>query len=194
MLVAYMIGVYRVQRSSRSWNGCRTACFLFGVAILVVALSPPLMDFAHRDLRGHMVQHLLIGMLAPLALVMSAPLLLAFRALPHRNSRSIAGAGPGPQRGMTTRLIALFLGIAAHAYLSKLMYIYLWPQHTPHSAGEIRAAAQIMYYGGDLAEGLLAVVLFADWYRKRGRRQARMATGTQRSPINLNGYRSQPAR
>ncbi|HMQ52392.1 MAG TPA: hypothetical protein PKD98_09890, partial [Anaerolineae bacterium] len=43
----------------------------------------------------------------------------------------------------------LFL-IAADTYLSKLMYIYLWPAHTPHSPAEIQMAAKLMYYGGCL--------------------------------------------
>lgn len=41
------------------------------------------------------------------------------------------------------------------------MYGYPWPRHTPHSTEEICAAARLMYYGGDLAEVLLAVALFA---------------------------------
>ena len=34
-------------------------------------------------------------------------------------------------------------------------------------------AAKCMYYGGDIAEILLATALFASWYRQRGRRQPR---------------------
>jgi putative membrane protein len=34
-------------------------------------------------------------------------------------------------------------------------------------------AAQWMYYGGDIAEILLATALFASWYQQRGRRQPR---------------------
>lgn len=81
---------------------------------------------------------------------------------------AIAGPDPAPRRpDLRTRLIALFLSMAAHAYLSKIMYAYYLPQGTPHSADQIRIAAQLMYYGGDLAEIMLAVALFSIWYRRR---------------------------
>ncbi len=36
-------------------------------------MLPPIAPFAHTDFRGHMAQHMLIGMYAPLALVLGAP-------------------------------------------------------------------------------------------------------------------------
>jgi putative membrane protein len=36
---------------------------------------------------------------------------------------------------------------------------------TAHDLDGMRAAAQLMYYGGDLAELALAVALFATWFR-----------------------------
>lgn len=83
---------------------------------------------------------------------------------------SIAGPDPTPGRPtLRIRAIVLFISIAAHAYLSKYMYAYEWPRNTPYSEAQIREAAQIMYYGGDLSELLLTIALFAIWYQKRGR-------------------------
>ena len=73
------------------------------------------------------------------------------------------------------RLAVLFVAIAAHATLGKVMYGYLLPRHTANAAEEIMAAAQLMYYGGDLAELLLAMALFAGWYRAQGVQQARQS-------------------
>jgi putative membrane protein len=234
LLALYLTAAARQRRAGRPWNVWRTATFSAGLALLAIALSPPLADFAHHDLRGHMAQHLLVGMVAPLGLVLGAPLNLAFRVLPRRASRSlvfflhsapirllshpvtalalniggmallyltplynlvrsspalhllmhlhflaagtlfawsIAGPVPAPDRpGMRMRLVVLFLSIAAHATLSKLLYIYLLPAGSLHSANEIRSAAQLMYYGGDVAELFLATALFTAWYQKRGRR------------------------
>lgn len=81
---------------------------------------------------------------------------------------AIAGPDPAPRRpGLTTRITVLFVAIAAHATLGKLMYIYLFPFNTFHNADEIRSAAKIMYYGGDIAEILLAIALLAGWYYRR---------------------------
>lgn len=68
----------------------------------------------------------------------------------------------------------LLLGIAAHAYLAKLMYINLLPRVSlsnveGHGTEAIQAAAKFMYYGGDLAELLLAIALFYGWCKERKR-------------------------
>ncbi|HYH11166.1 MAG TPA: cytochrome c oxidase assembly protein, partial [Thermomicrobiales bacterium] len=103
---------------------------------------------------------------------------------------SIAGPDPAPGRpGLTTRLAVLVTSIAAHAYLGKTMYAHLFPRGTHYSADEIEAAAELMYYGGDLAELLLAAALFATWYQQRRRTRERdLARGVKR-----NGHPLAPA-
>lgn len=235
LLAAYLSAWCIQRRKGHGWSLWRSAAFIAGAGVLAVAVSPPLVDFAHHDLRGHMVQHLLIGMFAPLGLVLGAPMLLILRTLSPPVARAVirvlrsrplqvlshpvtalmlnvggmyvlymtplyaatltspllhhlvhchflaAGylftwailAGPDPvphPPTMWLRIGVLFASIAAHAALGKLMYGYLWPRGTNHNVEEIRAAAELMYYGGDLAEVLLVVVLFALWYRRRGAR------------------------
>ncbi|MGM8228344.1 cytochrome c oxidase assembly protein [Cellvibrio sp. ARAG 10.3] len=86
---------------------------------------------------------------------------------------SIAGCEPSFHPfSFKMRLTVLLLGIAAHSYLAKLMYINLWPSlpfYSSDSADNIQTAAKIMYYGGDLAEGLLAMALFNVWLNHRKR-------------------------
>ncbi|MEX2403471.1 MAG: cytochrome c oxidase assembly protein, partial [Balneolales bacterium] len=84
----------------------------------------------------------------------------------------LAGPDPAPRPTvMRFRLAVLFISIAAHAILGKLMYGYLLPRNTLHSVEEIQAAAQIIYYGGDFAELLLVIALFGMWYNKRTSRR-----------------------
>ncbi|WP_205501468.1 cytochrome c oxidase assembly protein [Rufibacter psychrotolerans] len=231
VLALYLAAVAVMRQKHRPWSGWRSLSFGGGLVLLFVALLPPLMQLAHHDIRGHMVQHLLVGMLAPLGLVLGAPVTLALNTLPRSLAKlltrllgssffhvishpvtalllniggmyalyltplynatltspalhhllhlhflaagylftwSIAGPDPAPRRpGFRVRALVLFVSIAAHAYLSKVMYAFLYPQHSPHGADQIRAAAKLMYYGGDFSELLLAVAFFAAWYRKR---------------------------
>ena len=81
---------------------------------------------------------------------------------------SIAGPDPAPHRSrFALRLGVLFASVATHGYLSKLMYAHRWPRGTHHALADIQEAARWMYYGGDLAEVLLAVALFAGWHHAR---------------------------
>lgn len=86
---------------------------------------------------------------------------------------AIAGPEPTPHRPrVAVRVVALVLAAAAHAHLGKLLYARAetLPPGTGYGVAEVQAAAQWMYYGGDLAEVLLATALFAAWYRQAGHR------------------------
>ena len=73
----------------RPWPVGRTGAFLFGCALLGIAVSPPIMAFAHADLRGHMLQHVLLGMAAPVALVWAAPGTLLISCLRASDARRL---------------------------------------------------------------------------------------------------------
>jgi cytochrome c oxidase assembly factor CtaG len=75
----YLLGARRLRRPDRSLAN-RTACFLGGLVVLWVALQSPIDAYADRRLSLHMVQHLLLTMVAAPLLVLGAPVLLALRA------------------------------------------------------------------------------------------------------------------
>ena len=75
----------------------------------------------------------------------------------------IAGPDPAPQRpSVYARLIFLGIAIAAHATISQLIYAGLYV-HVPATTEELRGAGSLMYYGGDIAELLLALALLTNW-------------------------------
>jgi putative membrane protein len=91
-LVAYLLTVRTyARRRLRPWRRPRTVAFALGCAALGVGLSPVLDSWAHADLRGHMAQHLLVGMYAPLGLVLAAPVSLLLGAVGPDAGRRIAG-------------------------------------------------------------------------------------------------------
>jgi putative membrane protein len=71
---------------------------------------------------------------------------------------------------MPWRAGALLAGGAAHAVLAKTLYA-VPPPGTTFAAADLRAGAQLMYYGGDAVELLLAAVVAAQWYAATGRAQ-----------------------
>lgn len=238
-LVAILAGAYVLgaTRAPRGWSRWRTASWLAACAVLAIAVSPLLaVDTTAIE---HMAQHLLLGMIAPLGLVLAAPITLVLRVAPRRARRTIARvlhlrafrvvghpitaavlstgglfvvmltpvyavaesnsavhyalhlhflvagylfawaiAGPDPAPGrpsMPVRTAVLVGAAGAHAFLAKYLYAHAadLPPDASWGIAEVQDAAQLMYYGGDLAELLLAVALFSGWYARRGRQLMR---------------------
>ena len=88
-LPALLLTVYlfATAREVRDWPSERTASFALGCVLIAIALSPGTLDWAAADARGHMVQHLLLGMFAPIALVMGRPGTLFLRTVPTEVAR-----------------------------------------------------------------------------------------------------------
>ncbi|SDL94249.1 putative membrane protein [Nonomuraea maritima] len=237
---AYLVLAARAKR----WSRWRAAAFTAGIALLAAALTGPVAEPAATDFRGHMLQHLLIGMLAPLFLVLGAPMTLLLRSLPAAGARRlsallrcraarvlahpvtalvlsvggmvvlyctplyrltltdgrlhaavhvhfllsgylfawvIAGPDPAPRRpSVPARLVTLGVAIAVHSVLSQLMYAGIGVD-VPAPVAQLRGGAELMYYGGDVAELLLALALVSGWRGARvsaagrGRRTPRAA-------------------
>ncbi len=73
----YRVRVQTLARDGRSVPGWRQACFAAGLVVLAIALSPPVDTLSDQLLVVHMVEHLLIGDLAALLIVLgfTGPLL-----------------------------------------------------------------------------------------------------------------------
>ena len=80
----YARGVGRLRGTSRAVPGWRIACFSGGMAMLVIALVSPLAGISDELFWAHMLEHLMIGDLAALLLVLglSGPLIAAVLRLP----------------------------------------------------------------------------------------------------------------
>src|SRR3954470_8223680 len=70
------------RRDSRRWSSGELAAFLGGLSAIFLALASPLEPFSALLLQVHMIQHLLLMMVAPPLLWLGAPLLPLVRGLP----------------------------------------------------------------------------------------------------------------
>ncbi|MGY1838950.1 MULTISPECIES: cytochrome c oxidase assembly protein [unclassified Modestobacter] len=80
---------YVLAAVDQRWSPLRTASWLAGLAVAAAGLTGPLAA-AHGDLRAHLAAHLLAGMVAPLLLVLAAPVTLLLRALPVGRARVVS--------------------------------------------------------------------------------------------------------
>lgn len=91
---------------------------------------------------------------------------------------TLAGLEPLATRAsFRARLVTLTLGTAGHATLAKVMYAGGWPRGTGEPPDRLQAAAQRMYYWGDLAEVLLMALAFWGWFQHQGRKSLRKPPG-----------------
>ncbi|HTU90122.1 MAG TPA: cytochrome c oxidase assembly protein, partial [Gemmataceae bacterium] len=70
------------RRDPVRWHGGQVSAFLGGLFVLFLALASPIEPFASLLLQVHMVQHLLLMMLAPPLLWLGTPLFPLLRGLP----------------------------------------------------------------------------------------------------------------
>lgn len=86
--VMYLRWASRLRRRGDTWPWYRTASFLLGVAIMVWVTQGAPAIYGLVTFSGHMVQHMVLVMVAPVPLALGAPVTLALRALPVRTDGS----------------------------------------------------------------------------------------------------------
>jgi putative copper resistance protein D len=80
----YVWSSLRLSRRGRRWSGWRTASFVTGMALIVIAVQSGLAAYDDEVFQMHVVQHLLLMNFAPILLALGAPVTLALQASSRR--------------------------------------------------------------------------------------------------------------
>lgn len=84
----YVVGVVALRRRGDRWPVGRTVAFVgVGMGAFAFATQSGLAAYDTTLLSAHMVQHMVLSMVVPLALALGAPVTLALRTLPARPRR-----------------------------------------------------------------------------------------------------------
>lgn len=75
----YLQAQWALSARGRRWSPKRTASFLAGLVAIDVALQSPVAAFTMEYFQAHVVQHLLLMVIAPPLLAMGAPMTLALQ-------------------------------------------------------------------------------------------------------------------
>lgn len=78
----YLRGVWSMHRRGDAWPVGRTISWLVGMVIIAWATFGGLGLYSHVLFSAHMASHMLLSMVAPIFLVLGAPMTLALRTLP----------------------------------------------------------------------------------------------------------------
>lgn len=125
----YAVGVARLWRSAGSGRGVaqwQAACYGAGIVALFVALVSPLDAFGEALFWGHMVQHLVLILLAAPLLVLGTPLVPLFWLLDAPARRRLGGWW---NRQRALPLLVALLGTPLFAWALHAAAIWAW--HLP---------------------------------------------------------------
>lgn len=89
-VAVYLAGSARLWTRGTAWPRWRLPCWLAGWTCVAVTSVGPVAERVHHDFTVHMATHVLAGMLAPLLLVLAAPVTLLLRVLPAARARPLA--------------------------------------------------------------------------------------------------------
>lgn len=97
--LGYVAAVAAARRHGQRWSGIRTGCWLLGVALIVVATQGAIAVYGDALFSLHMIGHLTMIMVAPIALLLGRPLDLAVAAAGDR--------GPAVERALHSRAVSI---------------------------------------------------------------------------------------
>jgi cytochrome c oxidase assembly factor CtaG/putative copper export protein len=83
MVALYIKGVLVLTKRGDKWPVGRTISFALGISVIDFATSGGLGVYAQFSFSYHMLAHMLLAMVAPIGLVLGAPMTLALRTLPQ---------------------------------------------------------------------------------------------------------------
>ncbi len=80
----YLAAIRRMALRGRRWSSGRLAWFTAGLLVIAVATQSGIGGVDTTSFSAHVIQHLLLGMLAPVLLALGAPVTLALQASDRR--------------------------------------------------------------------------------------------------------------
>ena len=114
----YVKGVLVLNRRGDKWPVGRTISFALAISAIDFATSGGLGLYAHFAFSYHMVAHMILGMIAPIGIVLGAPITLALRTLPQGRTSD--------ERGVRGSLLAALHSKLAVIYTNPLVALALF--------------------------------------------------------------------
>ncbi|MGH3244564.1 MAG: cytochrome c oxidase assembly protein [Spirillospora sp.] len=115
----YLAAVVRLRRRGDSWPMGRTAAWIIGLVTIVAVTETGVAKYAPILFSVHMAQHMVLNMLAPIFLVLGAPVTLALRALKPARIRG----DRGPREWLTAMLHSRYTAIIAHPGVATFIFV-----------------------------------------------------------------------
>jgi cytochrome c oxidase assembly factor CtaG/putative copper export protein len=129
VLALYLTGIKILKRQGDSWPASRSLFFVIGCVAVEFSTSGGLGVYAHFAFSYHMVAHMVIGMIAPIFFILSAPITLALRTLPQGRTPDERGVRGTLIMALHSRLVSIWVNpiVALALFDGSLFILYLTP-------------------------------------------------------------------
>ncbi|UPK73068.1 bifunctional copper resistance protein CopD/cytochrome c oxidase assembly protein [Nocardioidaceae bacterium SCSIO 66511] len=153
----YVAGLVVMRRRGDVWPIGRTISWFVGLAIIAWATFGGLGAYAHVLFSAHMVSHMLLSMVAPIFLVLAAPVTLALRTLPGPREPGEIGPRQLLVKALHSRIAVVIThpAVAAFLFIISLYALYfsglftlMMERHSGHALMELHflAVGSLFYY------------------------------------------------
>lgn len=122
-VVVYVRWVVRLRRRGDDWSLARTASWVAGMLLFGWATSGGPAVYGEVLFSAHMVEHMVLAMVVPVFVVLSAPVTLALRALPVRSTRLREDASRGPREWILVLVHSRFGRFVAHPVVAAVVFV-----------------------------------------------------------------------
>ena len=120
----YLLGDWRLSERGRRWPPQRTVAFLAGLVAVDAALQSPVATFTDSYFQAHVIQHLLLMVVAPPLLALGAPSTLLLQTASRSTKRRWLAILGSPPFAVLTHPISvwfLYFGFMFAFFLSSLI-------------------------------------------------------------------------
>ena len=120
----YIKGVVVLTKRGDKWPVGRTVSFSLAIAAIDFATSGGLGLYAHFAFSYHMVAHMILGMIAPIGIVLGAPITLALRTLPQGRNADERGVRGSLLAALHSKLAVFFTNpLVALAFFDGSLFV-----------------------------------------------------------------------
>jgi putative copper resistance protein D len=122
--VLYLRAVARQRRRGHRWRTWRTISFVVGLFVIIMATQSGLARYDAAYFSLHVVQHVLLAMVAPVFLVLGAPMTLAIQASGASGQRGIVRVLQHPVAVAVTHPLTAWSAFAATLFVLYFTPLY----------------------------------------------------------------------
>lgn len=117
-LALYGAGLLALRRRGDRWPVARSLSWVVGLLVVAYATCGGLGVYSHVMFSAHMASHMLLSMVAPIFLVLGAPVALALRALPGADEPG----GTGPRQMLAGFLRSAPIRLLSHPVVAAVLF------------------------------------------------------------------------